>query len=289
MSATINKLAGQRVPVVDITPWRLQPRPEAGNITGPDQWSSQPLLGTSDPTTCRRPWLRCSDRVDRCESGVRRDANMLGWFQALMPREERFFQLFEKHATIVVAGAEALRGLLRGGDNIEACCKEIFQREAEADEVTRQVLVAVRRTFITPFDRTDIQDLITSMDDAIDQMNKTAKTIVTFEVRSFEPCMQQMGEIIVQSAQLVLEAVPLLSSIGTNAGRLNALTTKIINVEEGADEVYNRGLKELFLASREGNAMSFIVGSQLYDHLEKVVDRFEDVANEISSLVVDQL
>jgi predicted phosphate transport protein (TIGR00153 family) len=214
---------------------------------------------------------------------------MLGWFQALMPREERFFQLFEKHATIVVAGAEALRGLLRGGDNIEDCCKEIFQREAEADEITRQVLVAVRRTFITPFDRTDIQDLITSMDDAIDQMNKTAKNIVTFEVRAFQPCMQQMSEIIVQSAQLVLEAVPLLSSIGTNAGRLNALTTKLINVEEEADEVYNRGLKELFLASREGNAMSFVVGSQLYDHLEKVVDRFEDVANEISSLVVDQL
>ena len=170
---------------------------------------------------------------------------MLGWFQALMPREERFFQLFEKHATIVVAGAEALRGLLRGGDNIEACCKEIFLREAEADEVTREVLVAVRRTFITPFDRTDIQDLITSMDDAIDQMNKTAKTIVTFEVCVFEPCMQQMSEIIVQSAKLVLEAVPLLSSIGTNAGRLNALTTKIINVEEEAGQVYDRGLKAL--------------------------------------------
>jgi predicted phosphate transport protein (TIGR00153 family) len=214
---------------------------------------------------------------------------MLGWFQALMPREERFFELFEKHATIVVAGAEALRGLLRGGDNIEACCKEIFRREAEADEVTRQVLVAVRRTFITPFDRTDIQDLITSMDDAIDQMNKTATTIITFEVRAFDPPMQQMAEIIVQSAQLVLEAVPLLSSIGTNAGRLTTLTTKLINVEEDADTIYNRGLKELFLASRDGNAMSFVVGSQVYDHLEKVVDRFEDVANEISSLVVDQL
>ena len=92
-----------------------------------------------------------------------------------------------------------------------------------------------------------------------------------------------------QSAQLILEAVPLLSSIGTNAGHLNTLTTKLINIEEEADEVYNRGLKELFLANREGDAMSFVVGSQLYDHLEKVVDRFEDVANEISSLVVDQL
>ena len=218
---------------------------------------------------------------------------MLGWFQALMPREERFFELFEKHATIVVAGAEALRGLLHGGDNIEAYCRQIFEREAEADEVTREVLIAVRRTFITPFDRTDIQHLITSMDDAIDQMNKTAKTIVLFEVHCFEPPMQQMSEIIVQSANLVLEAVPLLSKIGANAGRLNALTAKIIAVEEEADDVYNRGLNALFLASRgensPGDAMKFVVGSELYDHLEKIVDRFEDVANEISSLVVDQL
>ncbi|MGA8394033.1 MAG: DUF47 family protein, partial [Pseudolabrys sp.] len=127
------------------------------------------------------------------------------------------FELFERHATIVVAGAEALRGLLRGGEGIEYYCRQIFDREAEADEITRQVLTAVRRTFITPFDRTDIQDLITSMDDAIDQMNKTAKTITLFEVRSFDPQMQQMGEIILQAANLVLEAMPLLSSIGNNA------------------------------------------------------------------------
>src|ERR1700733_1212715 len=219
---------------------------------------------------------------------------MLGWFQALMPREERFFTLFERHAAIVVAGAEALRGLLvQGGDSVESYCKQVFQREAEADDVTRQVLLAVRRTFITPFDRTDIQSLISSMDDAIDQMNKTAKTIVLFEVRSFEPQMQQMGDIILQSAKFVLEAVPLLSSIGTNAGRLGALTTKIIAVEEEADDLYNRGLKALFLASRSegnaGDAIKFVIGSELYDHLEKVVDRFEDVAKEISSIVVDQL
>jgi predicted phosphate transport protein (TIGR00153 family) len=218
---------------------------------------------------------------------------MLGWFQALMPKEERFFKLFEKHAAIVVAGAEALRGLLQGGNTIEAHCKQVFQREAEADDVTREVLLAVRRTFITPFDRTDIQDLISSMDDAIDQMNKTAKTIVLFEVHTFEPEMQQMSEIILQCSKLVLEAVPLLSSIGANAGRLNTLTTKIITTEEEADDIYNRGLKALFLANRpennEGSAMKFVVGSELYDHLEKVVDRFEDVANEINSIVVDQL
>jgi len=130
---------------------------------------------------------------------------MLGWFQALMPKEERFFELFEQHAAIVVAAAEALRGLLQGGESVAHYCRLIFEREADADEVIRQVLTAVRRTFITPFDRSDIQDLITSMDDAIDQMNKTAKTITLFEVRSFDPQMQQMGESILVAARLVLE------------------------------------------------------------------------------------
>lgn len=218
---------------------------------------------------------------------------MLGWFQALMPKEARFFDLFRRHATIVLAGAEALQGLLQGGDSVEHYCKQIFDREAEADEITRQVLIAVRRTFVTPFDRSDIQDLITSMDDAIDQMNKTAKTIAMFEVESFEPQMLQMAGIIVDASKLVLEAVPLLSAIGTNAGRLNSLTGKIIAVEEQADQIYDGGLKALFLANRAdgvaGNAMKFIVGQEIYDHLEKVVDRFEDVSNEINSIVIDQL
>jgi predicted phosphate transport protein (TIGR00153 family) len=216
---------------------------------------------------------------------------MLGWFQALMPKEGRFFDLFEQHARVIVAGAEALRGMLQDGANIQQYCRQIFDREADADEITRQVLTAVRRTFVTPFDRTDIQDLIGSMDDSIDQMNATAKTIVMFEIRTFEPQMQEMSEIILETSRLVLETVPLLSSIGTNAAHINALTGKIIAIEEHADDVYNRGLKALFLANRNGrgNPMDFIVGSQVYEHLEMVVDRFEDVSNKINSIVIDQL
>src|SRR5438477_531903 len=102
---------------------------------------------------------------------------MLSWFQALLPREERFFDLFEAHSRTLVAGARELRAVLDGGDDVARHCAELARHEGEADVVTRDVLLAVRRIFITPFDRSDIRDLITSMDDAIDQMHKTANQI----------------------------------------------------------------------------------------------------------------
>jgi predicted phosphate transport protein (TIGR00153 family) len=216
---------------------------------------------------------------------------VLGWFKAIMPKEDSFFPLFERHAAIVVAGAEALRGVLSGGADVQRFCKTISDRETEADGVTRDVLTAVRRTFITPFDRTDIQDLVSSMDDAIDQMNKTAKAIMLFELHHFEPQMQQMGDIILHASQLVLEAMPLLQSMGKNAARLQAITEEIIRIEDQADHLHDEGRKALYLANRngQGSAMSFVIGTELYDHLESVVDRLEDVSNEINALIVDQL
>ena len=147
---------------------------------------------------------------------------MLGWFRAMMPKEDRFFDLFDRHSRTLVAGAEALRKLLEGGEAVPQYCRVIVDREHDADDIAREVLLAVRRTFITPFDRGDIKDLIQSMDDAIDQMHQTAKTITLFQLRSFEPPMREMGEIIVQAANLTAEAVPLLRSIGTNAAALNS-------------------------------------------------------------------
>ena len=109
---------------------------------------------------------------------------MLRWFRAFLPREERFFDLFARHSQTVVQGALALQDMLRGGDETPVFCQRVNQFENDADNITREVLTAVRRTFITPFDRVDIKNLITSMDDAIDQMQQTAKAVVLFEVRS---------------------------------------------------------------------------------------------------------
>ena len=119
---------------------------------------------------------------------------MLGWFRNMMPKEERFFELFTQHALLVVAGAEALQGLLRGGEQVPHYARIIVEREDEADDITREVMTALRRSFITPFDRSDIQGLIQSLDDAIDQMKKTVKSIELFEQMEFDPRMAAMGD-----------------------------------------------------------------------------------------------
>ena len=214
---------------------------------------------------------------------------MLGWFRALLPREDKFFDLFERHSRILVEGAETLQKLLEGGDGVEGHCRKIVELEDQADEITRDVLLAVRMSFITPFDRGDIKDLIQSMDDAIDMMNKVVKMVRLFEQTSFEPRMREMGAVIVEAAHLTAEAIPLLEKVGANVTRLGALAEEITRVEERADELHDAGLKELFQRHGKADAMAWIVGSELYGQLEKVVDRFEDVANEISGIVIENV
>ena len=214
---------------------------------------------------------------------------MLNLFRALLPREERFFDLFAQHSDEVAAGAKALREMLEGGDAVPRHYKTVMEREHDADGIARQVLVAVRRTFIAPFDRGDIKDLITSMDNTIDQMQKTAKTIMLFDQRSFTPQQKEMADAIVNCSALVREAMPLLSSINTNAGRLSEIGEKLSQIEGHTDELHDLGLQELYRANRPSNSMEFFVGVEIYDHLEKVVDRFDDVGNEISGIVIENV
>jgi uncharacterized protein Yka (UPF0111/DUF47 family) len=125
------------------------------------------------------------------------------------------------------------------------------------------------------------------MDDAIDQMNQTAKLITLFELRTFEVPMQDMGEIIVRAAKLNVDAVPLLGALGKQSSRLHGMTEEIIRLEEQADQLHDKGRKELF--QRQKDAIAFFIGTEVYDHLEMIMDRFEDVANEISAIVIENV
>src|SRR4029453_19492030 len=112
---------------------------------------------------------------------------MLQWFQRLMPRQNLFFSAFERHAAVIVKAAVALRELNAGGDQLKLRFQEVLALEHEADSIAREVLIGLRTTFITPFDRADIQSLITSMDDFFDQCKQTAKAIILFEVPTLAP------------------------------------------------------------------------------------------------------
>ena len=217
---------------------------------------------------------------------------MVAWFRALMPKEEKFFPLFARQSELLVAGAEALRAMLAGGDAVAQHCQTVMDREQEADDITREVLLAVRRTFITPFDRSDITDLIKSMDDAIDQMQKTAKTITLFEHAQLRAARcSRWATSIVEAARLTAEAIPLLQRDRRgNAGAPQR--------HRRADHPRRRQRRRPLRRRPEGalpaataatDPMAFIVGAEIYDHLEKVVDRFEDVANEISGILIEHL
>jgi predicted phosphate transport protein (TIGR00153 family) len=211
------------------------------------------------------------------------------WFQRILPREDKFFDLFERHSQTLVAGADALQKLFQGGDEVALYCQIVIDRENDADLITREVMLSVRRTFITPFDRSDIQELIQSMDDAIDQMNQTVKTISLFEVRRFDPMMQDMTALAVEAAALTAKSIPLLREIVTNAGAINAYAEAVTHLEGKSDQLYDDGLRDLFHRHRNNDPMAFIVGSQIYEHLEKVLDRFEDVANRANGIVIEHV
>ncbi|MGB3846325.1 DUF47 family protein [Sphingopyxis sp. YF1] len=218
------------------------------------------------------------------KTGVNR---MFAWFQRLLPRQGNFFELFESHAATLVAGANALSRLLQGGNGMADHIQEIIEREHDADAITREVLQTVRRTFLTPFDRSAITDLIASMDDAIDEMQKTAGAVDLYDVTEFEPEMRDIAGIIVDAARLTAEALPLLRNIGANGPRLHELTERLVRMEGHADEIHAAGLKRLFREIGATDTTQFIIRRELYRHLETVVDRFEDVANEIDGLVID--
>jgi predicted phosphate transport protein (TIGR00153 family) len=210
---------------------------------------------------------------------------MFNWFQAILPRTSDFFGMFERHAATQVAAAKALEKLVDGSDPAEHI-GEINRREHEADDIIREVLRSVRQTFLTPFDRGAITSLIGKMDDAIDEIQDTSRAIALYELKKFEPEMKQMVDVIVKAADLTAQALPMLRDISRNGPKIHGLTEKIVQLESDADVVHAAGLKKAFQREAE-RPMQFMVAREIYKHLERIADAFEDVANEIDGIVID--
>ncbi len=213
---------------------------------------------------------------------------MFGWFQRLLPHSGDFFVLFERHATALNGAADALAQLTAGQGERTAHLRTIRDREHDADEVIRETLHEVRQTFLTPFDRGAITALIGSMDDTIDEMNRSASAIELLEVTTFDPQMKQIGVLVQDAARLIAEAMPLLRDVERNGRRLHALTTKLVKLEGEVDVLHDTGMRNAFQAQKVNpDPLAFMVAREIYKNLERIADAFEDVANEIDSLVID--
>lgn len=213
---------------------------------------------------------------------------MFNWFRSLIPQAGDFFSMFERHSAATVIAADALLKLTKGEGDRHVLLSTIREQEHAADEVIREVLKEVRQTFLTPFDRGAIIDLIVALDDTIDEIQGFASAIELYDKTDFEPDMRAMGEKIVAAVNLIDECMPLMRNVIANGAKLHALTARIVAIEGEVDIVHARGLKANYAHAREdGDTLRFIVTRETYKHLERVADAFEDVANQIDGIVVD--
>jgi predicted phosphate transport protein (TIGR00153 family) len=212
---------------------------------------------------------------------------MFAWFQRLLPQRGDFFGMFEAHAAMLVAAAEALQQLGSNEASTEKCLRTIQDREHVADDVIRDVLTTVRKTFLTPFDRSAITALIGSMDDAIDEMLAAARAIDLYEVQQLRTEMKDIVGLISEAARVTNEAIPLLRDVKKNGVQLHQLTERLVRLEGKADDVHAAGLKRAFREIARQDPLQFAVAREILRHLEKVTDAFEDVANQIDGIVID--
>ncbi len=207
-------------------------------------------------------------------------------FRSLMPRDERFIERFSEHSKLIVLAAEAFRALMSGDGRAEQHAVEISRLEDAADQITRETVLAIHRTFVTPFDRSQILELITALDDTIDLMKDTGRRMVRYGV-GFTPEMQGMADCAVRAATEIRDAMPLLNSIDRSAERLSAMSIAVRKIEGEADELMDRGLRVLFAGDQSAGYKLTV--EKVYDLVEAVVDRCEDTVDVIDGIVVEQV
>jgi hypothetical protein len=211
------------------------------------------------------------------------------FLSALMPREARFFTLFNQHAELIAAGGRATLDLTRHYHDSErraALIEQIGDIERRADKITYETVQLLHATFITPFDRNDIHRLISGMDDVLDLMQDSAESMQLFDIQVLPPEALRMAELLDACCAKVKDAVALLSSMD-NAPRALALAQEIDGLESDADAVMRTGISKLF--REEADVRQLIKHKNVYEYLENAIDKCQDVANVIEAVVVENV
>ena len=205
-------------------------------------------------------------------------------FSRLMPREGNFFELFNAHADQIVIGSRELERMMTEFKDLEARAQGIDHAEHAADKITHETIALLHKTFITPLDRDQIHQLITNMDDVLDLMQDVAESILLYDLRKITPEARQLAEICRMCCERVKIAVELLSNLRQPAAILKTCE-EIDRLESDADRVMRSAMSKLF--RDESDVKHLIKLRTIYDLLEEITDRCEDVANIIEGIVLE--
>jgi hypothetical protein len=208
--------------------------------------------------------------------------------RSLVSREERFVDDFVALSGRIVAASDVLAELMAADhEALPGLMRKVSDIESEADVISRRTAVALHRAFITPFGRSDILALNNALDDAVDLIQESALRAELYGLDDFDDCMRRLGGLIQEAARHVAELMPLLTNITKNEEQIRALCEKISSVESGADRVLRQALSQL-IAERP-DAITFLGRREVYDLLETVTDRCDDIAEIVESIVLDHL
>jgi hypothetical protein len=200
-----------------------------------------------------------------------------------MPREEKFFDLFEGSALNMVNAAKKLKELIDTWENVEEKVNEITELEHTGDTITHQISERLHRSFVTPFDREDIARLAHSLDDVTDFIQAAADAMLIYKVDPPGQRAKELADVIVQSAIVVGKAMPELRRPGESKQVLEQCV-ELNRLENVADRIFRSAIGELFNDTTD--IAKIIKWREIYEHMESATDRCEDVANVIEGVAL---
>ncbi len=206
-------------------------------------------------------------------------------WEALVPREKVFFELFCKLAGKVVEAAEALQKMLGELERAEIHARRIKAIEHEADEIAHQTVERIHKTFVTPFDRHDIHQLVTRLDDIVDLTKAVAERLFLFEIAKAKPEALELSRILVESSQQVQKLVAGLERAKKDPAALRQPSIEINRLENDGDVVLRQSIAHLF--REEPDIRAVVKWKEVYETLEAAIDRCEHVAHIVEGIVLE--
>lgn len=199
----------------------------------------------------------------------------------LLPKEEKYFELFNQLASHLSESAKLLQNLFSDFDNRATYAEKIKSVEHTCDEITHEIIKKLNQTFITPIDREDIHALASGLDDIVDAIEYTAKRIMLYHVAQSTEHARKMTDVMVRLTANLQNAV---SALGNNSERVLQDCVAIHTLENEGDVYHHEAVEKLF--AEEKDPITIIKMKEIYEKMERMIDKAEDVANVLEAIVL---